>query len=108
MREETSRFSDKSASALDLVVGKSPWQAAILTRARDVVIEGVSVPVVTATDLILLKLYAGGPQDAWDIEQLLAAGNRAALVEDVERGLPALPGTARTLWQRVVGRGTPG
>jgi hypothetical protein len=26
--------------------------------------------------VILLKLYAGGPQDAWDIEQLLGGPDR--------------------------------
>jgi hypothetical protein len=37
------------------------------------------VPVATAGDLIALKLYAGGPQDAWDVEHLLQTGDRAAL-----------------------------
>jgi hypothetical protein len=66
-------------------------------------IEGVAVPVVTATDLILLKLYAGGPQDAWDIEQLLSSGDRSMLVAAVEAALPILPEDSRRVWARIVG-----
>jgi len=95
------RFSAKDVTPLDLVVGREPWQAALLARARAVVIEGVRVPVAAAADLILLKLYAGGPQDAWDIDQLLAVGDRAALVTEVERSLGALPREAHELWNRV-------
>jgi hypothetical protein len=59
--------------------------------------------VATASDLIALKLYAGGPQDAWDIEQLLQAGHRSRLVAAVETLLPSLPEDARRLWARIVG-----
>ena len=41
------------------------------------------LPIVTPADLILLKLYAGGSQDHWDIEQLLARDDRDVLVETV-------------------------
>ena len=58
---------------------------------------------MTPADLILLKLYANGPQDAWDVEQLLASGDRAGLVAAVEAALPALPEDSRRLWARVVG-----
>jgi hypothetical protein len=63
------------------------------------------VPVVTATDLILLKLYAGGPQDAWDVEQLLSSGERSMLVAAVEAALPMLPEDSRRVWARIVGSG---
>jgi len=36
------------------------------------------VLVATAADFGLLKLYASGTQDAWDVEQLLAGPGRAA------------------------------
>lgn len=42
-------------------------------------------------DLILLKLYAGGSQDAWDIEQLLTGPERAAVTAEIEATLGALP-----------------
>jgi hypothetical protein len=52
-------------------------------------------------DLDLFKLYAGGSQDCWDIEQLLAASDRPSLIQEVESRLEALPGQARRLWRRL-------
>ena len=86
---------------IDLVVGKPAWQAAILSRAIEAEIEGISVPVADRADLILLKLYAGGPQDAWDVQQLLALEARATTIDEVERRLQNLPEDCRTLWRRV-------
>ena len=90
-------------SSIDVVVGRAGWQNAAIDRATVQTIEGVALPVVTATDLILLKLYAGGPQDAWDVEQLLASGDRSKLVAAVEDALPILPEDARLVWARMVG-----
>ncbi len=89
-------------SPIDVVVGRAGWQDAAIGRATVRTIEGVAVPVVTATDLILLKLYAGGPQDAWDVEQLLASGDRAMLVAAVEAALPMLPEDSQRVWARIV------
>jgi hypothetical protein len=54
-------------------------------------------------DLIVLKLYAGGAQDAWDIEQLLAAGDEDLVRRDVDPIVAHLPLDARALWQRLGG-----
>jgi len=83
---------------VDLVVGREAWQAEVVTRATPVVVGGVALPVVTPGDLVLLKLHAGGPQDAWDVTQLLAARGRAELGAAVEANLPRLPAEARALW----------
>jgi predicted nucleotidyltransferase len=85
---------------LDVLIGRGSWMADVLDRATVHEIEGVPVPVVTRADLILLKLYAGGPQDAWDIEQLIAEADASSLAE-VEARLGALPDEARRLWQRI-------
>ena len=50
-------------------------------------------------DLILLKLYAGGPQDRWDIQQLMAAQPEADLAGTVEDRLGRLPRECADLWQ---------
>ena len=71
--------------------------AVALLRAR-----GTSFAVIGAAP-ILLQLYAGGPQDAWDIHQLLGDAERAATVAAVESRLPALPRECRALWARVLG-----
>jgi hypothetical protein len=66
-------------------------------------IDGVAVPVVSAVGLILLlKLYAGGPQDAGDVEQLLAGGDRLTLVAGVGAALSLLSEDARRVWARIV------
>ena len=97
------RLTGPGQATLDIIVGRSAWQARVLERASPRTIEGVSVPVVTAADLVLLKLYAGGPQDAWDVEQLLAGPTRAALVAEVDAALATLPEDSRRLWARIVG-----
>jgi predicted nucleotidyltransferase len=86
---------------VDLVVGRSGWQREMLDRAEPIV-EGVGLAVVRAADLILLKLYAGGSQDRWDIEQLLALDQARTIRQEVERRLPALPDRSATLWRRLV------
>ncbi len=75
------RFSSPGERPVDLVVGKFAWQREVIARAM--MHPGGEVPVVRAVDLILLKLYAGGPQDAWDIQQLLAAEDRETLIAQV-------------------------
>jgi hypothetical protein len=88
---------------LDVVVGRAGWQRAAIERAPDRTVGGLIVPVVTAADLVLLKLYAQGSQDTWDIEQLLSSGDRPRLIAAVEASLSALPEDARRLWARIVG-----
>jgi hypothetical protein len=97
------RFTAGEDAPIDLIVGKSRWQAGIAERSREATIEGTRVPVAGASDLIALKLFAGGPQDAWDIEQLLGAADGAALADAVERLLPGLPEDARAFWARIRG-----
>lgn len=92
------RFEGPGEGPVDLVIGKLGWQRDILLRAEPMGIAGKTLPVVQAPDLILLKLYAGGPQDAWDITQLLAGGVSR---EDVERELDKLPPKSRALWRRL-------
>ena len=100
------RIRAESNPPLDLVVGKNAWQAGVLKRAIEVTIEEISVPVATVPDLILLKLYAGGYQDAWDIEQLLLSKERSAILREVEDRLSALPEECRNLWLRISGHST--
>ena len=50
-----------------------------------------------------VELVVGGPQDMWDIEQLLGTRDGAALAASVERLLPDMPDEARALWARIRG-----
>lgn len=83
---------------VDVVVGRHGWQQQAVDRALR--FPGFFVPVVTAADLVLLKLYAGGSQDRWDVEQLLASGDASAIRRDVADRLPLLPPAASELWSQ--------
>jgi hypothetical protein len=87
--------------AIDVVVGRAPWQKALIKRARHVELDDLVLPVAEAPDLVLLKLYAGGPQDLWDIQQLLATPAGGRIAADTEARLHELPDDARRLWGRV-------
>jgi hypothetical protein len=102
------RLSRAGSRSVDVVVGRSAWQAEAIRRAGPRRLGEVPIPVAGPADLILLKLYAGGPQDAWDVEQLLALLDRPALAAEVERQLPRLPGHAAALWRRIAGAAPPG
>ena len=87
---------------VDVVVfGPLGWQAAVLARAVPVAWAGLDLRVVTPEDLVLLKLYAGGPADLWDVLALLdAVPDRAALVARVEASLSTLPAVMRRRWAK--------
>jgi hypothetical protein len=80
-------------------VGKLIWQRELIERA---VPAGNGPPVVRLPDLILLKLYAGGPQDAWDIQQLLERTDGAEILREVEENVPKLPAHSAKLWQKIL------
>lgn len=96
------RFEAPRESPVDVVVGKFKWQREILDRAVLRNTPQGELPVVRPADLILLKLFAGGPQDAWDIQQLLEGEDRDELIAEVERLLPELDADAKKLWRRIL------
>ena len=96
------RFSAEDQRPVDLIVGRHSWQTRVLERAEILHLGEVSLPVPRAADLILLKLYAGGAQDAWDIAQLLAGEDLEPLIAEVEVRLDDLPADARLLWSRIL------
>lgn len=95
------RFAAPGERPVDLVVGKPGWQAKALERAEPGIVSSVELPVLRASDLILVKLYAGGPQDAWDIIQLLATAAGPRLRGEVGAHIHELPPAAAALWQRI-------
>lgn len=98
------RLSATGERDIDVVVGRYRWQADAVERAMPVETFGARLPIVTPADLILLKLYAGGAQDHWDIEQLLARDDRDVLVETVNSRIASLPPQSRAAWARVTAR----
>lgn len=103
------RISRAGDRPVDLVVGRDAWQREILSRAPLLPFLGDRVPIALASDLVLLKLYAGGLQDAWDIQQLLASDAKlaSAVAPQVEARLGALPRRCRELWDDLRARRLP-
>ena len=97
------RFSQDGERPVDLVVGRYRWQRRVLERAEPASVAGTTLPTVLARDLVLLKLFAGGSQDAWDIEQLLAGPDRETLIADITADIDELPARCRRLWKRILG-----
>lgn len=89
---------------VDVIVGRHAWQTAVVDAASPSRVLGAPVRVVDVPSLILLKLYAGGPQDLWDIEQLLALAG-ADVVRAVDAVVGQLPASSRALWEPFRSRG---
>lgn len=89
------RIEQPGERPIDVIVGRHSWQTRAVERARRL---PAGPPVVQAGDLVLLKLYAGGAQDLWDVRELLALPEAAALAADVERDLVSLPAGMQRLW----------
>jgi hypothetical protein len=92
------RLTRPPARAIDIVVGRHAWQAALVERAVLARVGTVEIKVASAADLVLLKLYAGSAQDLRDAEALLDTGDRARISADVERVIDRLPKEAREAW----------
>ena len=83
---------------VDIILGKHPWHARAIARAERV---PDNPPVVALRDLVLLKLYAGGTQDLWDVRELLRLPGVERLVDDVSEDLAQLPVAMRERWSQV-------
>lgn len=101
------RFEEAGKRPVDLVVGRHRWQVRMLERAEPAVVHGSRVPAVQARDLIALKLFAGGAQDAWDVVQLPAGPNRETLIGEVSADVGDLPAHCRGLWERILTKAAP-
>jgi hypothetical protein len=102
-RDETVvRTASGAGEAIDVVVGRHTWQVSAIERAEVHRIGDADVPAVRASDLVLPKLHAGGPQDARDIDQLLDL--ESGLETDVGAIVGDLSRDAVALWRRILER----
>ena len=62
---------DAGHVSCDLLLPSARWQSEAVRNAQTFETEGLSLRVVRARDLFLLKLYADGPQDLLDAGSLL-------------------------------------
>lgn len=89
--------------SVDVVVLPRALAEPMLSDAGpDLQVGRTRLTAVSARDLILLKLYAGGARDGWDIVSLLEVHpDPAALVEAVEGRMSTLPGRCGRMWRRI-------
>jgi len=96
------RFLAEGERPVDLIVGRHDWQTRILERSEILDLGEVRVAVPRSSDLILLKLFAGGPQDAWDVAQILADDDRDLLISEVDDKIGDIPDEAYRLWLKIL------
>lgn len=94
------RISEAGEREVDVIVGRHRWQQELLESAAPVKHPAGTIPVVAPEGLVLLKLYAGGPQDLWDVQQLRAAVG-PSLDTTVDTLLDRLPPDAREAWLKL-------
>jgi hypothetical protein len=91
---------------VDVVVGKWKWEHRAVEDAQVADVEGIPMRVALPSDLILMKLNAGGYMDRQDIHRLLEIGPRAQLIAEVEQKLGDFPSTAekeaRAMWAEIL------
>lgn len=92
---------------IDVVVGKWKWELAVVERAQPMEVRGLTIPVPSTSDLILLKLAAGGPLDYVDAYNLLKLGPSDKLLAEVSSKIGDLQDDAQKLWQRLLAEITP-
>lgn len=88
---------------IDLVLAKWNWEAGVIERASPMTVAaGVTIRVPQTSDLILLKLAAGGFLDLRDAAALLALGDRNALVSEVEAHISDVRPDVGEVWNQVL------
>ena len=97
------RISAADDRIVDVVVGRYAWQKEIIESAESMSLGDVRLKVASPAGIILLKLYAGGPKDAWDIRALMESrADRKSIESDVDRVVQRLPAECRNLWKRLL------
>lgn len=88
----------------DIVVGKRKWEQGVIDRAEVVDVGGLRIPVPRTSDLILLKLSAGGALDLQDVIVLLELSSREIVVREVNGRVNDLSPDAVDAWQQLLAR----
>lgn len=87
---------------IDVIVGRWKWEQRVIDRAELLEVEGRKIRVPITSDLILLKVSAGGSIDQQDVVRLLAVGPRDQLIAEVNEKISELPIEAQQLWSRLI------
>lgn len=89
-------------SDVDVVLAKWKWEAQVIERAGLMPIAGADIRVPLTSDLILLKLAAGGYLDLRDAAALLALADRETVIREVEAHIGEVYPDVRPLWRELL------
>jgi hypothetical protein len=87
---------------VDIVLAKWQWEADVIDRSEWMTIGGGPIRVPRVSDLILLKLAAGGSLDVRDAAALLALSDRATVVREVSAHVGDVRPDIRAAWQTLL------
>jgi len=76
---------------LDVVVAKYKWQGAVIDRATPMMFDDFELRVASISDLVMLKIDAGGQLDLRDAAELLNVGPREEVIATLRELTPTLP-----------------
>jgi hypothetical protein len=81
---------DRSGLALDLVLAGPGLEDLFLERSTPVDVAGVTVPIISAEDLIVTKILAGRTKDIEDVRGVLAERGERLSVDQIRSTLTML------------------
>ncbi|HXI12629.1 MAG TPA: hypothetical protein VNM92_08280 [Thermoanaerobaculia bacterium] len=84
----------------DVLLARWEWELEILERSESLDMGGCVVPVPVTSDLILLKLAAGGPIDLQDVVALLAT-DPETLTSEVEGKIARVQPDVTAVWSLI-------
>lgn len=91
----------RDGSEVDIVVAKWKWELEVIQRAEAMDLGSMVVPVPRTSDLILLKLAAGGYHDLADVHVLLGIHDRESIIAAVNEHIAKLRPDAQTAWASI-------
>lgn len=99
------RIALEDGTEADVVVGKWEWEQRVIDRAEVMDVGGIRVRVPHTSDLILLKLSAGGILDLQDVTALLEASrDRESVVREVGERVREVGADAVRAWRQLSDR----
>lgn len=99
------QFAD--GSDFDVVLAKWQWEGSLIERSEVVKVLGVRIRVPRLSDLILLKLAAGGYLDLRDAAALLGVGDRDAIVREVDATVAEVRPDVQAVWSKLLAETRP-
>ena len=98
------RLTREGQTPVDVVIGKHRWMEGVLARSSALFFGDRKVPIVDAADLVVLKVFAGGPQDLLDADLLLAGDGCEGIRAELEARLPELPRRLQEATRKLLAR----